>query len=58
MSGYTLMLSCGLVIFLQAAIGLRVTNDLETRPPIYRRLTCQRRDKNGPGTGLKWGQLV
>ncbi len=19
---------------------------------------CQRRDKNGPGTGLKWGQLV
>lgn len=39
MSGYTLMLSCGLVIFLQAAIGLRVTNNLETRPPIYRRLT-------------------
>ena len=38
MSGYTLMLSCGLVIFLQAAIGLRVTNHLETRP-IYRRLT-------------------
>ncbi|ATE65452.1 hypothetical protein [Rhizorhabdus dicambivorans] len=26
--------------------------------PIIINASCQRRDKNGPGTGLKWGQLV
>ena len=34
--------------------------DVTSPPPALKSsgVPCQRRDKNGPGTGLKWGQLV
>ena len=48
--------------FVLAGQGLEQAPPLEKLKPVQLEAhilgECQRRDKNGPGTGLKWGQLV